>query len=95
MLAAYGRAELPGHQPTRTPPRWVRLAGAGGCAGWHARAAHVLVVQFESCGTLIADRLGTGTRRVYTLTYTGSDLAGNTASAQIQISVPHDLGTGQ
>ncbi len=41
---------------------------------------------------LRADRLGSGTGRVYTLTATASDLAGNVATEQATCSVPHDQG---
>jgi hypothetical protein len=43
-------------------------------------------------GQLRADRLGTGTGRVYTFTYTGTDRAGNSASCTTTVSVPHDQG---
>jgi uncharacterized delta-60 repeat protein len=41
---------------------------------------------------LRADRLGSGSGRVYTLLATATDLAGNTASATAQCRVPHDQG---
>jgi hypothetical protein len=41
---------------------------------------------------LQADRLGTGTERVYTLTATAADLAGNPATVTATCSVPHDQG---
>jgi hypothetical protein len=41
---------------------------------------------------LRAQRLGTGTGRIYTLTATAKDLEGNTASAVATCIVPHDLG---
>jgi len=41
---------------------------------------------------LQADRLGTGTGRVYTLTATAADLAGNLATATATCTVPHDQG---
>jgi DNA-binding beta-propeller fold protein YncE len=40
--------------------------------------------------SLQADRLGTGTGRVYTLTATATDLAGNVATATATCVVPHD-----
>jgi hypothetical protein len=43
-------------------------------------------------GELRATRLGTGTGRVYTLTYEGSDAAGNTATCTIDVTVAHDQG---
>jgi hypothetical protein len=42
-------------------------------------------------GSLRADRLGTGSR-VYSLTYQGSDIAGNTARCVATVTVPHDQG---
>jgi Lactonase, 7-bladed beta-propeller len=41
---------------------------------------------------LQAHRLGTGTGRVYTLTATAADLAGNQATATATCTVPHDQG---
>jgi hypothetical protein len=46
----------------------------------------------STSGQLRAQRLGSGTGRVYTLTYTGSDRAGNTALCTTTVSVPHDQG---
>jgi hypothetical protein len=42
--------------------------------------------------SLQADRLGSGTGRVYTLTATARDLAGNVATATSTCVVPHDQG---
>jgi hypothetical protein len=44
----------------------------------------------SASGQLRAERSGTGTGRIYTLTYTGSDIAGNTASCIATVTVPHD-----
>jgi len=41
---------------------------------------------------LRADRLGTGTGRVYTVTATASDVAGNVATSTATCTVPHDQG---
>jgi hypothetical protein len=41
---------------------------------------------------LQADRLGSGTGRVYTLNATATDLAGNTATVTATCTVPHDQG---
>jgi hypothetical protein len=49
--------------------------------------------QASTSGQVLADRLGTGTGRVYTLTYTARDKAGNTATCSGTISVPHDQGS--
>jgi hypothetical protein len=43
-------------------------------------------------GQLQAERDGAGSGRVYTLTYQGSDQAGNTASCSTTVRVPHDQG---
>ncbi|HEX7961459.1 MAG TPA: hypothetical protein VF493_16165, partial [Terriglobales bacterium] len=43
-------------------------------------------------GQLRAERLGSGTGRIYTLTYSGTDRAGNSASCTTTVSVPHDQG---
>lgn len=44
----------------------------------------------DTAGQLRAERSGKGSGRVYTLSYTGSDEAGNTASCSATVSVPHD-----
>lgn len=44
----------------------------------------------DTSGLLQASRLGSGTGRVYTLTYQGSDNAGNTATCATMVTVPHD-----
>ena len=41
-------------------------------------------------GHLLAERLGDGTGRVYTLIYSGRDLAGNSATCTTTVLVPHD-----
>jgi hypothetical protein len=41
---------------------------------------------------LRADRLGTGVGRVYRLTATLSDMAGNLATSTVTYAVPHDQG---
>ena len=41
-------------------------------------------------GDLLAERLGDGTGRVYTLIYSGRDLAGNSATCTTTVLVPHD-----
>ena len=43
-------------------------------------------------GQLRAERSGLGNGRVYTLTFTGFDVAGNSAQCSIRVSVPHDMG---
>ena len=54
-------------------------------------------VQDASIGTpdfqvlLRAERDGTGSGRVYTLTYRAADASGNAASASARITVPHDM----
>jgi hypothetical protein len=46
----------------------------------------------DSSGMLRAERSGKGTGRVYTLSYTGSDGAGNSSSCGATVTVPHDQG---
>lgn len=46
----------------------------------------------STTGQLRAQRLGSGTGRVYTFTFSGADRAGNTASCTTTVSVPHDRG---
>jgi microsomal dipeptidase-like Zn-dependent dipeptidase len=41
-------------------------------------------------GELRSERMGKGSGRVYTLGYTGKDMAGNAASCSTTVSVPHD-----
>jgi hypothetical protein len=43
-------------------------------------------------GQLLAERDGGGSGRVYTLTYRGTDQAGNTARCSATVTVPHDQG---
>jgi hypothetical protein len=47
----------------------------------------------DTSGFLQASRLGSGTGRVYTLTYQGADRAGNTATCSTTVTVPHDQGS--
>jgi hypothetical protein len=44
----------------------------------------------STSGLLRAERLGTGTGRVYTLTYNGTDVAGNSTACVATVTVPHD-----
>jgi hypothetical protein len=44
----------------------------------------------STSGLLKADRLGSGSDRVYTLTYQGQDNAGNVANCTTTVTVPHD-----
>jgi hypothetical protein len=46
----------------------------------------------DTAGLLRAARYGSGTGRVYTLTYVGQDAAGNSASCATTVTVPHDEG---
>lgn len=55
----------------------------GDIAGWTTGVA-------DLAGFLRAERAGNGPGRVYTLTYEGSDKAGNTAIATCKVTVPHD-----
>jgi microsomal dipeptidase-like Zn-dependent dipeptidase len=45
-------------------------------------------------GAVRAQRDGRGTGRIYTLSYEGMDLAGNTASCSTTVTVPHNRGRG-
>jgi hypothetical protein len=45
-------------------------------------------------GFLRAQRDGSGTGRIYTLSYTVTDVAGNTSTCDAQVSVPHDMRKG-
>lgn len=44
----------------------------------------------DTSGFLRAERSGKGTGRVYTFTYQGTDLAGNSATCNVTVTVPHD-----
>ena len=44
----------------------------------------------STAGQLRAERSGTGSGRVYTLTYQGMDVAGNAAICSTTVTVPHD-----
>ena len=44
----------------------------------------------DTNGQLRAERSGTGNGRIYTLTYTGQDGVGNSASCSATVTVPHD-----
>ncbi|HLB88315.1 MAG TPA: hypothetical protein VJK29_11745 [Terriglobales bacterium] len=46
----------------------------------------------STTGLLRAQRLGSGTGRIYAFTYSGADRAGNAASCTTIVSVPHDQG---
>ena len=49
-----------------------------------------IVVDEDGKIWLRAERSGTGDGRVYTITYTATDAAGNTAAAEATVTVPHD-----
>jgi len=46
----------------------------------------------DTSGQVRADRLGSGDGRVYSLSYSGSDRAGNSAICTVTVTVPHDRG---
>jgi hypothetical protein len=46
----------------------------------------------STSGQLQAQRLGSGSGRIYTFTYSGADRAGNLTSCTTTVSVPHDQG---
>lgn len=60
-------------------------SGTGDVVGWQVGTAN-------TSGQLRATRLGTGTGRIYTLSYSGQDRAGNTAACSATVTVPHDQG---
>lgn len=45
--------------------------------------------------TLRAERLGSGTGRIYTVTVACTDSAGNQSATEVTVGVPHDLGNGR
>jgi len=63
-------------------------SGEGDIVGW-------LIGEASITGQLRAERLGTGSGRVYTLSYQGMDKAGNSASCAPTVVVPHDRGRQQ
>jgi len=58
-------------------------SGSGDIQGWAIGTPGI-------SGELRATRLGQGNGRIYTLTYRGSDQAGNTATCTTTVTVPHD-----
>jgi hypothetical protein len=60
-------------------------SGLGDIQGFAAGTA-------STSGQLRAQRLGSGNGRVYTLKYSGTDRAGNSATCSTTVSVPHDQG---
>jgi uncharacterized repeat protein (TIGR01451 family) len=46
----------------------------------------------DTSGSLRAERSGKGTDRIYTLSYTASDMAGNSTPCSTTVTVPHDQG---
>jgi hypothetical protein len=57
-----------------------------------ADAADFVVGEPDVAGLLRARRPGNGGDRKYTLTYTARDVAGNSATCDATVSVPHDEG---
>ena len=55
-----------------------------------ADAANFKLGTADVSGLLRATRAGSGGDRVYTLTYMASDAAGNTATCDVTVTVPHD-----
>jgi hypothetical protein len=51
-----------------------------------------VIASTDVIGLLAASRLGSGRGRTYTLTYSGRDAAGNPATCQTTVAVPHDQG---
>ena len=50
-------------------------------------------IKIDSDGNIFlrAERSGYGSGRVYTITYTATDSAGNVATASVTVNVPHDM----
>lgn len=63
--------------------------GASDIQGWPI-GVQVNAASGQQAGQLRAERLGSGQGRVYTLTYQGQDMAGNTATCTTTVTVPHD-----
>ena len=53
-----------------------------------------IVIRSASDFDLVAERSGGGSGRVYTLVWTATDAAGNTATLTQTVTVPHDMGHG-
>jgi hypothetical protein len=49
-----------------------------------------IVIVDDTHFQLRSERVGGGDSRVYTITYTASDLAGNSTTASVEVRVPHD-----
>ena len=58
---------------------------AGDIQGWNAGGA-------DTSGWLRAERSANGPGRIYTLTYRGSDRAGNSRTCATTVTVPHNHG---
>lgn len=83
--------EAPTVTATVTSNEPVKLTGQGKKSGtnWDTPI-------YNANGTITfmlpAQRLGNGTGRVYTITVTATDAVGNSSSAQVTVTVPHDQG---
>jgi hypothetical protein len=60
-------------------------SGAGDIQGWTIGTP-------DLSGQLRAQRSDSGNGRIYSLTYRGTDQAGNAATCQATVTVPHDQG---
>jgi probable HAF family extracellular repeat protein len=79
--------------PNGSGPNGFTLAGITSNEGSITTEQQGFVVGAASTsGSLQASRAGNGSGRVYTLTYQGSDVAGNTATCTATVTVPHDQG---
>jgi hypothetical protein len=77
--------------PNGSGPKGYELVSITSNEGDMATQQQGLVVGTASTsGSLQASRAGNGSGRVYTLTYQGSDLAGNTAACTTTVTVPKD-----
>jgi hypothetical protein len=67
--------------------------GSNEFADPHSDIQGFVIGTASTTGQLRAERLGSGNGRVYTFTYSGMDRAGNSASCNTSVSVPHDQAT--
>jgi hypothetical protein len=75
------------------PAGFTLLSVASNEGGIASESANWTIGSPDTNGSLQAARNGSGTGRVYTLTYQGADKAGNTATCSATVTVPHDQGS--
>ena len=74
-------------------PGSFKVTGTSNEPSFDPKNPEIVITPNGSGGFVVqlqADRLGNGTGRIYTLTATTNDLAGNTATATATCTVPHD-----